>query len=293
MVLVSTLKPHQQQDLSAALKASPLQSSISPDKLQAKVLVDSVYLQLHSRVLSQTLLKSPHGSCRDQIQSIVKPIGETEGIKPSAIHLCSTLVSCPTSSDLKLHLWTLPPPSKFPTARSQRHDVRNTVWVCILNDRKAVPVPSCQRTLKEFYRQWESQFHKAIKGVSFNSYIHPQPLSSNSCYSLWVCNRHRECVCFVLENNRRKSLGCIENMQREELQWNGVNKTAIRLQNVLLPSIKQANLFQTGRWDGIWCSKQVLHKIKSQLPPHCWWLLIQWQSLTFLVLQLNHFNLPP
>lgn len=43
-----------------------------------------------------------------------------------------------------------PPPLKFPTARSQRHDVRNTVWVCILNDRKAVPVPSTGVHQKEF-----------------------------------------------------------------------------------------------------------------------------------------------
>lgn len=43
---------HQQQDISAAaLKTSPLQSGISPDKLQAKVLVDSC--------LSPTSLKSP------------------------------------------------------------------------------------------------------------------------------------------------------------------------------------------------------------------------------------------
>lgn len=73
------------------------QCRLTPGKVLMET--NSLYLRLPWGVLLQTSWiyssLSPHGLCRDQIQSIVEP---------SNMHFCSVLVSCPTSFRLQLHL---------------------------------------------------------------------------------------------------------------------------------------------------------------------------------------------
>lgn len=147
MVLVSTLKP--------------TNNKISQQHWK-QVLLNMVSVQINSRHRSHAvqlcLSQTYKSSCRHShplklkfswivswsnplhCESISQHNWRERRLKHQTSTFCSTLVFCPTSSGFCSTFEHSP--SKFPTARSQRHDVRNTVWVCILNDRKAVPVPS-------------------------------------------------------------------------------------------------------------------------------------------------------
>ena len=92
-----------------------------------------------------------------------------------------------------LHLRTLPLKS-FPQRDPRGMMSGNTLWACILNDRKAVPVPSARVPECTEGMLWTGPLYSwSIKRVLYNSSILlPNPCISNSC--VCVCNRQTECV---------------------------------------------------------------------------------------------------
>ncbi len=137
---------------------------------------------------------------------------EKEKIKPPNIHFCSMLVFCPTSSGFCSTFEHSP--SKFPTARSQRHDVRNTVSVHP-EWQESCSCSHWQSVLKEFYRQVRaasSSLSYSSKGVCCKLYTSKTTVF-NSCDSVWVCETDRESMLWGWEQ-QEKSLGCTENMHR-------------------------------------------------------------------------------
>lgn len=181
-------------------------------------------MQRKSPLAHTRIYLSPRGLCCDQIHVIVKP---------STVHFCSTLLRCPTGSDFCSSFSQC-----LPTTRSQRHGVRNTVWVCILNDRKAVPVPSARVHWRNFKASPSVSY--GSKGVSYSTVIYiPNPYLQLCVH---VCNTEKGNALWLRTTGEKFGL---HRKHREGLQWNGANRAATRWQNVLLPAINQTTLLQT------------------------------------------------
>ena len=132
---------HQQQDKATVLKTSSLVAvSVKINRKQSShgVKLSSLtgpLAEIHICLKSSWVVSGPNPLHCETISNCRK-----RGLN----HQTSTAVQCPKSCPTGLNCFCSSEhsPLKFPTVRSQRHDVRNTVWVCILNDRKAVPVSS-------------------------------------------------------------------------------------------------------------------------------------------------------